>query len=202
MQEARVRRKGQGPERTCIGCGKADVREHLVRVVVGPDGEVAFDLAGGTFGRGAHVHPSVSCVEKAASKGLSRSFGMAVRCDAASLCQLLVEAADRRIEGLLSSAARSGLVVIGFEAVDTALMREDLALAVVARDAGGCSSSRSIQKAVSEGRAVAWGTKALLASLVCRVEVSVLGIQSAKIGASVLMTCRAADGVRSVSEVR
>jgi predicted RNA-binding protein YlxR (DUF448 family) len=202
VQEARAARKGHEPERTCIGCGKADAREHLVRVVVGPQGEVAFDLAGGAFGRGAHVHPSLSCLEKAASKGLSRSFGVAVHCDGAALSALLVEAADRRIEGLLSSAARSGLVVIGFESVDTALVRDEVVLAVVARDAGGCASSRSIQQAVSEGRAVAWGTKAVLASLVCRVEVSVLGIRSSKIGASVLMTCRAADGARSVSEVR
>jgi predicted RNA-binding protein YlxR (DUF448 family) len=202
VQEARIPRKGHQPERTCIGCGKDDVRENLVRVVVGPQGEVAFDLAGGAFGRGAHVHPSSSCLQKAASKGLSRSFSVPVSCDGASLCVLLTEAADRRIEGLLSSAARSGVAVIGFEAVDAALARDELVLAVVACDAGGCATSRSIQQAVAQGRAVAWGTKAVLGALVCRGEVSVLGIRSAKIGASVLMTCRAADGARSVSEVR
>jgi predicted RNA-binding protein YlxR (DUF448 family) len=202
MQQAGETRKGREPGRTCVGCGKVDAREHLVRVVLGPEGEIVFDLAGGAFGRGAHVHPAIACLDKAASKGLSRSFGEAVRCDAAALCQMLVDAADRRIEGLLNSAARSGVAVIGFEAVDAALARDELVLAVVARDAGGCASSRSIQQAVAQGRAIAWGTKAVLGSLAQRDQVSVLGIRSAKIGAAVVMTCRAADGARSVSEVR
>jgi predicted RNA-binding protein YlxR (DUF448 family) len=195
------RRDHSKPERTCVGCGKADAREQLVRVVVDPAGEIGIDLAGGAFGRGAHMHPSPSCIRKAATKGLARSFET-VRCDAASLASLLLAAADRRIEGLLSSAARSGLAVMGFDAVDAALGREELAAAVVARDAGGCASARSIQQAVAQGRAVAWGTKAALGALARRDEVAVMGIRSAKIGAAVLSTCRTADGARSVSEVR
>ena len=48
------------PTRTCVGCGlRADAAE-MVRLVVA-DEEVAFDLAGGGFGRGVHLHPTPSC---------------------------------------------------------------------------------------------------------------------------------------------
>ena len=59
--------------RTCVGCGERveiprseSPSSVLVRLVLGPGGEVAVDAAGGGFGRGAHVHPRPGCVEKAA----------------------------------------------------------------------------------------------------------------------------------------
>jgi predicted RNA-binding protein YlxR (DUF448 family) len=201
MQAASQQRKGHQPQRTCAGCGKADERDNLVRLVVDPQGEIAVDLAGGAFGRGAHLHPSAACIEKAARKGLARAFE-GVRCEPAALGSLLVDAAERRLQGLLSSAIRSGAAVIGFEAVDTALGRDELGATVVAHDAGSCAQARSIQQAVAQGRAVSWGSKAALGALVRRDEVAVLGIRNAKIAAAVLSTCRVADSARSVSEVR
>jgi len=201
MQAASPQRKGHQPERTCAGCGKADERDKLVRLVVDEQGGIAVDLAGGSFGRGAHLHPSVVCIEKAARKGLSRAFE-GVHCEPAVLAALLVEAAERRLQGLLSSATRSGYAVIGFDAVDAGLAREELAATVVAHDAGSCAQARSIQQAVSQGRAVSWGSKATLGALVNRDEVADLGIRNAKIAAAVLSTCRVADSARSVPEVR
>ncbi len=197
-QRTTTRRK---PIRTCVGCGKAVEGDTLLRLVVGPDGEVFFDLAGHAFGHGAHVHPAASCFSKA-SKGLSRVFRKQVTADAATLCRALRDAADRRVEGLLSSAARAGGVEIGFDAVEAALRKGELPVVVVATDAGSCASSGTIRQAIAEGRAVAWGTRAMLGALVRRPDVAVLGIRGAKIAAAVATTCRAADSARSVSEVR
>lgn len=66
--------------RTCVGCGervelqRADVANlTLVRLVLGPGGEVAVDAGSGGFGRGVHVHPRPSCVERAAQRGIARA---------------------------------------------------------------------------------------------------------------------------------
>jgi len=196
------RRQGRRkPVRTCVGCDKEDEAENLVRLVVGPDGEIVFDLAGHSFGRGAHLHPSLSCIAKA-GRGLSRSFKKPVQVDPQALSRSLVEAADRRIGGLLSAAARSGAVDVGFESVDLALKKGMVPLVVVATDAGSCASASSIRQAVADGHAVAWGTREVLGSLVQRPDVAILGVRGGKIAAAVLATCRTADGARSVSEVR
>ncbi|HEY5959957.1 MAG TPA: DUF448 domain-containing protein [Polyangiaceae bacterium] len=63
-----------GPVRTCIGCRKEGTPEDLVRMVLAPDGGVAFDLAGGAVGRGAWVHPTEACLQKA-SKATGRHLG-------------------------------------------------------------------------------------------------------------------------------
>jgi predicted RNA-binding protein YlxR (DUF448 family) len=201
MQAASQQKKVHRQQRTCVGCGKADERDALVRLVVDPQGGIAIDLAGGAFGRGAHLHASAACIEKASRKGLARAFE-GVRCEPAALAALLIEAAERRLAGLLSSAVRSGAAVIGFDAVDEALAHDELGATVVAHDAGSCAQARSIQNAVSQGRAVCWGAKATLGALIHRDEVAVLGIRNAKIAAAVLSTCRVADSARSVSEVR
>jgi predicted RNA-binding protein YlxR (DUF448 family)/ribosomal protein L7Ae-like RNA K-turn-binding protein len=60
-------------ERTCVGCGERAPATELVRLVLGPSGEIAVDAAGGGFGRGAHVHPRAACLEQAASRGLLRA---------------------------------------------------------------------------------------------------------------------------------
>ena len=73
-------REGSSRVRTCVGCGerveipRSDALSSvLIRLVIGPSGEVAVDAAGGGFGRGAHVHPRPLCIERAAQKGLSRA---------------------------------------------------------------------------------------------------------------------------------
>src|SRR5580693_9202449 len=62
--------------RTCVGCGEQVAREapgDLVRLVLGPDGEVAVDARAGGFGRGAYVHARRPCLERAVKGGLARS---------------------------------------------------------------------------------------------------------------------------------
>ena len=75
-------RTGQ-PVRTCIGCRGTDSRSALLRVVLGPgaDGRTVVlpDPERRRPGRGASLHPVVSCLDLAVRR---RAFGRALRTSA------------------------------------------------------------------------------------------------------------------------
>jgi predicted RNA-binding protein YlxR (DUF448 family)/ribosomal protein L30E len=170
--------------RTCVGCGQEDAIEAMVRIVVSDGGDVAVDLAGGAFGRGAHVHPSAACIALA-PRGLAKSFKRNIAVTGAELGATLVAAADRRVYGLLASAARSGHVQIGADLAGQAFNDGKVHLLVVARDAQSGASVGSVMHAVAQGGAVAWGTKAELGTLVQKSEVAVLGVESSSLSAAI-----------------
>ncbi|MGI8953406.1 MAG: YlxR family protein [Nocardioidaceae bacterium] len=65
--------------RTCVGCRQRAVKTDLVRVVVVDDGTtqtVVPDLRGAAPGRGAYLHPTVQCLERAMQR---KVFGRALR---------------------------------------------------------------------------------------------------------------------------
>ncbi len=181
-----------GRLRTCIGCAeRVDIASpDLVRVVFGPvDGgdpakkqlAVAVDGKGGGAGRGAHLHARPGCLEKAAQKGLSRAAKgnvttvmgpneageiLAQPASAEALARAIEASMNRRVTGLLITAARTRQLAIGADAVSGADQRGDAALIVVARDAAASADLSVVRNAVSEGRAVAWGTKETLAAAV------------------------------------
>jgi predicted RNA-binding protein YlxR (DUF448 family) len=190
------------PERTCVGCGQRDEVSKLVRLVIddgtspaspgrGPhlgdaprrsgDDEaggralgLAFDLAGGSFGRGAHLHARPACIAKA-PRGIARAFkGKPV--DAAELGRLLVEACDRSMAGLLVTARRLGAVAAGTDAALQAVMR-GAPLVIVAVDAGTVAGRREVEAAVAEGRAVAWRTRGELGSLLGEAETAICAVR-------------------------
>ena len=80
MQIDRTGLRPQGPVRTCIGCRGADSRSTLLRVVLGPaEGGppvVVPDPERARPGRGAWLHPTVSCLDLAVRR---RAFGRALR---------------------------------------------------------------------------------------------------------------------------
>ena len=63
------------PVRTCLGCRQRADRSSLLRVVAA-SGEVLPDPSATLPGRGAWVHPVVSCLDKATQR---RAFGRALR---------------------------------------------------------------------------------------------------------------------------
>ena len=69
-----------GPVRTCIGCGGKAARAELVRLRIEGD-RVVIDRKG-QGGRGAWLHPSAECLERAARR---RAFGRAFRGAAAAI---------------------------------------------------------------------------------------------------------------------
>ncbi len=50
--------------RTCVGCGTRAIKSDLLRVVA-VDGQIVADPAARRPGRGAYLHPSLDCVERA-----------------------------------------------------------------------------------------------------------------------------------------
>jgi predicted RNA-binding protein YlxR (DUF448 family) len=178
-------------ERTCVGCGERAAPADLVRLVLGPGGEVAVDAAGGGFGRGAHVHARAACLAQAVSRGLlratkgqARSVSVAVReggelsafgsspgpspLSAAALVQAIQDAMARRIGGLLVSAVRGRHARIGADAVTGAWRTGEAALILVATDAAAAAGLGAVREAIGAGAAVAWGTKQSLAAALLR----------------------------------
>ena len=62
------------PQRTCVACREVNEKRSLIRVVRTPEG-VAIDTTGRMPGRGAYIHDSKECWEKALKRGvLARSL--------------------------------------------------------------------------------------------------------------------------------
>jgi predicted RNA-binding protein YlxR (DUF448 family) len=75
-----------GPVRTCVGCGQAAAQQALVRVRVGDGACVVVDVKR-SGGRGAWLHGSAGCLERAVKR---RAFARAFRrgdlaCDVVAL---------------------------------------------------------------------------------------------------------------------
>jgi hypothetical protein len=145
----------------------------MIRMVV-EEGEVAFDLAGGAFGRGAHVHPTPRCLA-AAPKGLARAFHRPVTISPAELGERLVASCVRRFKGLLLAARGARVLAIGAQAASDAL-RRGAALVVVATDAGSVAHSAEVQAAAGAGKALAWMTKTELGILLGEESVAICAV--------------------------
>ncbi len=69
-----------GPVRTCIGCRQRAAKSELLRVVAGSDAEgrpaIRPDPDGRAPGRGAHLHPTAECLDRATRR---RAFTRALR---------------------------------------------------------------------------------------------------------------------------
>lgn len=170
-----ARGPAEGPERTCVGCGKRAPADVLVRLVLadassaaGGSARVVPDAKGGSFGRGAHVHVSAGCLGQASRRGLSRAFKREVRAEVSALANDIRQAFERRLEGLLSGGVRAGLVVAGADPVVDALREGRAVLVVVAGDAAAAASRGEVQRAVAEGRALVYGDRVRLAEAIGR----------------------------------
>jgi predicted RNA-binding protein YlxR (DUF448 family) len=183
QQTVGVEPRMKGPTRTCVGCAKPDTAAALVRVVAdlsaAPSAPIALaiDLAGGSFGRGAHVHPSRECLARAVRGGFARAFKAKVTVDAAAFAQQIVDAAYRRIAGLVVGARRAQQLAVGADSACEALA-EGAPLVLVAMDAGSVARSNEIARAVSEGRALVLFDKTTFGALLGRDEVALASVKS------------------------
>jgi predicted RNA-binding protein YlxR (DUF448 family) len=215
----------KGRTRTCVGCGEREdltaQEDALVRLVVGPGGEIAVDAGDRAFGRGAHVHPRASCIAGAVTRGLPRvakssvflapideaTEGAApVPLRADDLARAMTNAMDRRIQGLLAAVARSREIAIGADAVKGAWGRNEAFLLVVACDAGAAAELSEVRQAVVAGRAVAWGTKGSLAKAVSPSErshgVGVIAVTRQGLAGEIRSTVFVRDACASAALVR
>jgi predicted RNA-binding protein YlxR (DUF448 family)/ribosomal protein L7Ae-like RNA K-turn-binding protein len=203
MSPPQPERRRASSTRTCVGCRAHDDACATVRMVVA-ESEVAFDLAGGAFGRGAHVHPRVDCLVRA-PRGLARAFPGTVRerdITPRDLGARLIAACDRRMTGLLLAARRIGALAVGTNAVEGALRRgSDRILVIVAVDAGSVASSREVQAAIAGGFAVAWRAKSELGGLLGEESVAICAACHAGIAAELKALRTMADaGVAMMGE--
>ncbi len=164
-----VQHESNKHERTCVGCGKHAAANALVRLVLSPSSEVVVDAAGGAFGRGAHVHAARACVEKACKGGLSRAFKKDVKADAKELAASIRDAFERRAVGLILGARRAGHLSIGGNEVTASAP-----FVVVAADAG--SIAEKFERAIADGRAAVFGTKAGLGKMFGSGETAVFAV--------------------------
>jgi predicted RNA-binding protein YlxR (DUF448 family) len=178
-QQERAEKGLSSSERQCAGCAKRDAAGELLRVVLGSGtGEemLAIDLADSRFGRGAHVHPSKECMQRALRGGFAKAFKTKVEGTVEALGAQIEQAADRRIEGLLTGARRGKLTLAGADVVCEGLREGKVALVVVAADAAAATKLPGIQEAVAAGRAIAWGSKVRLGAIFGRDEIAVCAV--------------------------
>jgi predicted RNA-binding protein YlxR (DUF448 family)/ribosomal protein L30E len=154
-------------------------------MVMGPDGQVAFDLAGGAIGRGAWVHPTEACLRKA-SKSTARSLHADGSEDVESLMLALAKAAQRRAIGLVSAAHRAQHAAIGGDACKEAFLSGKARLTILAVDARAASREAWISTAAEQGTLVAWATKAELGAIVGREELAIMVVTDVGLAQSLL----------------
>lgn len=158
-----------------------EVPTELVRLVVGPDGEVVMDVGSGSTGRGAWVHPRPECLQKAGTGALARSLRTQVRTSPTELTRVLRAAALRRIRGLVSAARRAGYLEAGATAVEHAVQGGRVALVLVATDARASAELPWVAPLIAEDRARALATKAELGAWVSRSDTALLAITEARL---------------------
>lgn len=137
----------QEAERRCILTRTSGPRDMLIRLALGPDGQVAADLGEKLPGRGAWVSTDRALIEKAMARGqLKGSLTRALKLDAVTLSPTLAEdiaaGLQKRILDQLGLSARAGLLVWGHERISDALGKGRVQLLLHAADAGEDGSGK------------------------------------------------------------
>ena len=129
------------PERKCILSGEHDARDNLVRLALGPDGQVMPDVRAKAPGRGAWIGVDRGTLEAAQAKGklkgaLARAFKGGVVSVPDDLGARIEAALRQSALDRLGLEARSGTLITGSEKIETAARRGDVHLLIHAADAG------------------------------------------------------------------
>ena len=129
------------PERTCILSRRSASREELVRLVLGPDGQVHPDVRAKAPGRGAWIGVSRPELEQALAKGklkgaLARAFKSTAVEIAPDLPQRIERELARAALDRLGMEARSGTLINGADRVDQAARMGKVHLLLHTEDAG------------------------------------------------------------------
>ena len=132
----------KGPVRTCILSREQDTREGLIRLALGPDGDVLPDVRAKAPGRGAWIGVSRDELAAAQAKGrlrgaLSRAFKTGELKIPDDLPARIAHALERAAMDRLGLESKAGHVVIGHERIDAAARAGKVALLLHAADAGG-----------------------------------------------------------------
>ncbi|MBI1209603.1 MAG: RNA-binding protein [Azospirillum sp.] len=109
------------PFRRCLATGESQLKERLIRFVVGPDDRIVPDLEGRLPGRGLWLSADRKTIERAVARQLfCRAARRPVKVDA-DLAARVGALAESRCLALVGLARRAGDAVAGFDQVRDAL---------------------------------------------------------------------------------
>jgi predicted RNA-binding protein YlxR (DUF448 family) len=135
------------PERKCILSGEHGARHDLIRLALGPDGQVLPDIRAKAPGRGAWIGVDRATLDAANAKGklkgaLARSFKSGSVSAPADLGERIETALRQAVLDRLGLEARAGNLLSGAEKIDTAARKGDVHLLIHASDAGADGRSK------------------------------------------------------------
>ncbi|WP_431848789.1 DUF448 domain-containing protein [Allosphingosinicella sp.] len=133
--------ENKGPERTCILTREHGARDRLVRLALGPDGQVLPDVRAKAPGRGAWIGVDRPALDAAQAKGklkgaLSRAFKTGELQIPADLGERIETALRQAALDRLGLEARASTLLTGSEKIEVAARRGDVHLLLHAADAG------------------------------------------------------------------
>ncbi len=128
------------PERTCVLTKRKGTKDQLIRLALGPDGNVAPDVRARAPGRGAWISVGRADLDAANAKGklkgaLARAFKTAVGVPP-DFGELTEQALRQSALDRLGMEARSSKLINGSERVETAARSGSVHLLIHAADAG------------------------------------------------------------------
>lgn len=164
--------------RTCVGCKQRDERGALLRLVLAGDPpEVVPDVRRGGAGRGASVHPRRACLEAAVKSGaIRRAFKRELNTDSGQIATWARDQYQRRIDGLIVAASRSGQAVAGTERVRDAIASRKVCMLIVADDAAASGNEVRDAAARLGGSCLVHGDKNHLGRLFNRDQIAVVAV--------------------------
>jgi predicted RNA-binding protein YlxR (DUF448 family) len=135
------------PERSCILTRRTAPREELIRLALGPDGQVAPDVRARAPGRGAWIGVGRAALDEANAKGklkgaLQRAFKATAIVIPADLGERIELALRQQVLDRLGLEARGGTLINGSEKVEIAARQGKVHLLIHASDAGDDGNRR------------------------------------------------------------
>ena len=139
------------PERSCILTRRTAPREELIRLALGPDGQVAPDIRARAPGRGAWIGVGRKALDEANSKGklkgaLTRAFKTGTVDVPADLGERIETALRQQALDRLGLEARGGTLLTGAERIEQAARSGKVSLLIHAADAGN-DGNRALDQA-------------------------------------------------------
>jgi predicted RNA-binding protein YlxR (DUF448 family) len=135
------------PERTCILTRKQGTRDSLIRLALGPDGQVGPDVRARAPGRGAWIGVTQAELAAAQAKGklkgaLSRAFKTGELASRTTCRSARKRRCGRRCSTGWALNRGRGTLLTGSDKIEEAARRGSVGLLLHARDAGGDGNRR------------------------------------------------------------
>lgn len=142
--------------RRCILSGEREGREGLIRLALGPDGQVAPDVRARAPGRGAWIGVDRAAFQKALENGklkgaLARAFKMSDFVIPADLADRIEAALQQAALDRLGLEARASMLLTGSEKIEVAARRGQVEMLLHAADAAA-DGNRKLDQALRVGR--------------------------------------------------